>query len=80
MMATRKGKTEVVSLLLEAGANTDLQNKVLHLHCTSIIGCLDHKSLDSFYMTFSTGWRHSCDNSHNTLPFASLEGAGQSWS
>ena len=28
MMAARKGKTEVVSLLLKAGANTDLQNKV----------------------------------------------------
>ena len=28
MMAAREGKTEVVSLLLEAGANTDLQNKV----------------------------------------------------
>ena len=28
MMAARKGRTEVVSLLLEAGANTDLQNKV----------------------------------------------------
>ena len=28
MMAVRKGMTEVVSLLLKAGANTDLQNKV----------------------------------------------------
>ena len=28
MMAARWGKTEVVSLLLEARANTDLQNKV----------------------------------------------------
>ena len=28
MMAARKGRTKVVSLLLEAGANTDLQNKV----------------------------------------------------
>ena len=28
MMAVRKGRTEVVPLLLEAGANTDLQNKV----------------------------------------------------
>ena len=28
MMAARKGRTEVVSLLLDAGANTDLQNKV----------------------------------------------------
>ena len=28
MMAVREGETEVVSLLLEAGANTDLQNKV----------------------------------------------------
>ena len=28
MMAARKGMTEVVSLLLEAGANTDLPNKV----------------------------------------------------
>ena len=28
MMATRKGKTEIVSLLLQAGADTDLQNKV----------------------------------------------------
>ena len=28
MMAVRWSKTEVVSLLLEAGANTDLQNKV----------------------------------------------------
>ena len=28
MMAVSEGKTKVVSLLLEAGANTDLQNKV----------------------------------------------------
>ena len=28
MVAVRKGRTEVVPLLLEAGANTDLQNKV----------------------------------------------------
>ena len=28
MMAAREGKTDIVSLLLEAGANTDLQNKV----------------------------------------------------
>ena len=28
MMAAREGRTEVVSLLLEAGANTDLQKKV----------------------------------------------------
>ena len=28
IMVVRKGRTEVVSLLLEAGANTDLQNKV----------------------------------------------------
>ena len=28
MMTVREGRTEVVSLLLEAGANTDLQNKV----------------------------------------------------
>ena len=27
-IAARKGRTEVVSLLLEAGANIDLQNKV----------------------------------------------------
>ena len=29
MMAAAYGRTEVVSLLLEAGANTDLQNKVV---------------------------------------------------
>ena len=28
MMAVREGRTEVVPLLLKAGANTDLQNKV----------------------------------------------------
>ena len=28
MMAIRWGRTEIVLLLLEAGANTDLQNKV----------------------------------------------------
>ena len=28
IMAARWGRTEVVSLLLQAGANTDLQNKV----------------------------------------------------
>ena len=28
MMAVREGKTTIISLLLEAGANTDLQNKV----------------------------------------------------
>ena len=28
MMAASEGRTEVVPLLLEAGANTDLQNKV----------------------------------------------------
>ena len=31
MMAVREGWTEVVSLLLKAGANTDLQNKVFSL-------------------------------------------------
>ena len=30
MMAARLGRTRVVSLLLKAGANTDLQNKVNH--------------------------------------------------
>ena len=29
MMAVRGGRTEVVSLLLKAGVNTDLQNKVI---------------------------------------------------
>ena len=29
MMAVRDGRTEVVSLLVKAGANTDLQNKVV---------------------------------------------------
>ena len=29
MIAIREGRTKVVSLLLEAGANTDLQNKVI---------------------------------------------------
>ena len=29
MMATREGRTEVVSLLVKAGANTDLQNMVM---------------------------------------------------
>ena len=28
MMAVREGRTEIVSLLLKAGANTELQNKV----------------------------------------------------
>ena len=28
MIAAREGRTEVVPLLLKAGANTDLQNKV----------------------------------------------------
>ena len=28
MMAAREGRTDVVPLLLEAGANTDLQNEV----------------------------------------------------
>ena len=31
MLAAREGRTEVISLLLEAGANTDLQNKVKFL-------------------------------------------------
>ena len=34
MMAAREGRTKVVSLLLEAGANTDLQNKVHNSVCT----------------------------------------------
>ena len=29
MMAAREGRTEVVSLLVKAGANTDLQNNVM---------------------------------------------------
>ena len=42
MMAVRDNKTEVVSLLLEAGANTDLQYVVrmsmcnLHIHLKQI--------------------------------------------
>ena len=36
MKAAREDRTEVVSLLLKAGANTDLQNKVLNfLKCNS---------------------------------------------
>ena len=35
MVAARDGRTEVVSLLLEAGANIDLQNEVkFQLMCT----------------------------------------------
>ena len=34
MMAVREGKTEVVSLLLEAGVNAHLQNKVYTCWCT----------------------------------------------
>ena len=30
MIATKEGNTELVSLLLDAGANPDIQNKVLH--------------------------------------------------
>ena len=37
MMATREGRTEVVSLLIEAGANTDLQNKVVS--CMVVLLC-----------------------------------------
>ena len=37
MIAAEEGKTEVVSLLLEAGANIDLQNKVAF--------CLDYNFL-----------------------------------
>ena len=37
MLATREGRTEVVSLLREVGANTDLQNKVKL--CTRRCGC-----------------------------------------
>ena len=38
MMAVREGMTEVVSLLLEAGANTDLQNNVhkMDSYCLTI--------------------------------------------
>ena len=31
MIATKEGNTELVSLLLDAGANPDIQNKVLHV-------------------------------------------------
>ena len=40
MIAARKGSTEVVSLLLKAGANTDLQNKVCHyVHIYTLDEC-----------------------------------------
>ena len=31
MMAAREGRTDVVSLLLDVGANIDLQDKVTHI-------------------------------------------------
>ena len=55
MMAAGKGRTEVVSLLLEAGANTDLQNKV---KCRCDLGILYTKVI---YTCFSS---HRMENLH----------------
>ena len=48
MIAVREGRTEVVSLLLKAGANTDLQNKVENIfHDTLFMPFRDDNSLGS---------------------------------
>ena len=41
MMAAREGRTEVVSLLIEAGANINLQNKVNLCECVRKAMVLD---------------------------------------
>ena len=40
MMAARDGRTEVVTLLLEAGANADLKNEVCFPHAGTLCGLL----------------------------------------
>ena len=59
MLAALKGRTEVVSLLLVAGANTDLQDKVkwrcdLGILCTQSLlvyhyTCLSSHSMETLY-------------------------------
>ena len=59
MVAARWGSTEVVSLLLEAGANTDLQDKVkwrcdLGILCTQSLSvyhctCLSSHRMESLH-------------------------------
>ena len=53
MMAVREGRTEVVPLLLEAGANIHIQNKVR--------GCMVLKSLWNTYQSqaFKTNLSHT---------------------
>ena len=53
MMAAREGRTDVVSLLLDAGANIDLQDKVISytLISTKTVDIPPFHSLASIYNT-----------------------------
>ena len=59
MVAALAGSTEVVSLLLEAGANTDLQNKV---KCRCDLGILCTQSLLVYHYTCLSS--HSMETLH----------------
>ena len=59
MAVMMKGSTEVVSLLLEAGANTDLQDKV-KWRCD--LGILCTQSLSAYHCTCLSS--HSMDTLH----------------
>ena len=56
MLAAREGRTEVVSLLVKAGANTDLQNKV---KCRCDLEILCTQSLSVYHYT-----SHRMDSLH----------------
>ena len=72
MMAVRWGRTEVVSQLIDAGANIDLQNevKIMSSHGSSV-KC-------QHCLLYIIGWRFSCDSGYHKLQSVSPE--GQSWS
>ena len=59
MVAAGEGRTEVVSLLLEARANTDLQDKV---KCRCDLGILCTQSLSVYHYTCLSS--HSMDTLH----------------
>ena len=68
MVAAWKGRTEVVSLLLEAGANTDLQTEV-KCRCDLGILYMYTKFISvSLHMSFIT------QNGNSALKLAALEG------
>ena len=66
MIAAREGRTEVVSLLLEAGANIHIQNKVECVH-GGVVYSTGKKVSNLVPFTFSIAL-HFLHNMHMTRP------------